>query len=326
MMNVPASNEQPAPTPALSSYSIPTNKIITLPEPGRGDPNDKDLDGLITSLKTIGLLHPITVVQDGDHYNLLAGARRLAAARALDWETIPAMQVHDVDATKQIAIAVLENLDRKQLTPWEEAINCAAAFEILGDIDKLADVIHHSPAWIAGRLQILQWPEDCHNALNQGLLSMSALSHLARISDPTQRTFYLEEAIKNGASATTAAAWARAALADPMGSVPDVPPSSSPDPGKNPARSMPGIPCFVCETTHPLTDLKHFPLCPGCLVLIRDFQNATLPTPPESDPQKHETPQPNEDPGAPGARRDPAAGSRHVQTPPIAALPTPERH
>lgn len=292
------SADRNCPTPFVV---IPTNRVTTIDEPGRGDKTDPDLDGLIKSIQTIGLLHPITVAPDGDHYRLLAGARRLAAMRALDHEDIPAQVVNPDSNQNVVAIAALENLDRKQLTPFQEAIMCAAACDELGGLDVTALAIHRSETWIQARLDILAWPDDCQQALKQERLSMTALKYLSLIEEPGQRAWYLDEAIRNGITASVASAWLRAWRDSQAAGAPLAGTPSPPATGEHTPRPAPQIPCAVCAEHHPLNSIRHLPLCPQCITASTAAADALAQSDPlpvntsadgQTTPEQHKNPPP----------------------------------
>lgn len=258
--------------PSESEYgykTIETNKVTVFADAGRGDANDPSLDGLIRSIEAVGLLHPITVYPDGDHWFCMAGARRLAAVRALGWTHVTAQVREQPDNQGTVAVAALENLDRKDLSPIDEATMCSAALQVLGDIDLVAKSIHRSPNWIQSRLDILGWPGDCLAALQASALSMSAIGPLAAIDNEHVRDYYLTEAVGNGATARQTASWAaawRQSGAQDLGAQPSAD-------SESPVPSVPVCPptgyCLVCRGQHNLNELSHLPLCVDCLDTLR---------------------------------------------------------
>lgn len=102
------------------SVSIRMSKIIVNPAKDRRG-NDTELQDLLDSLSEVGLLHPILVLpaDDEGHHEVLAGHRRLRAARRLGWEEVPA-RIVTLDALRGELAALAENLVRKALAPGEE--------------------------------------------------------------------------------------------------------------------------------------------------------------------------------------------------------------
>ena len=245
--------------------AIPTQLIIATEDVGRGDVHDADLSGLIKSIQTIGLLHPITVRSEGDNYIVLAGNRRLAAVRALEWPTVPCRVLVDPTSTAKIGVTVMENLDRKQLSPWEEAQYCLAGVQALGTIDTLAAAVHRSIAWVRSRLEVVEWPDDCQAALQTGDLSFSALSFLSQIADPEARRYYLCQAVASGITARVAADWVRAWKQSVEAGTPTPPTASLATDAQEQARTPPSGPCFACGDSYNVAQLNHMPICPRCL-------------------------------------------------------------
>ena len=102
-----------------AAASLPTNDLaVAVVDPNPWQPRtilgDDDLAELAGSLKEHGLVQPIVVRAKGDRYQLIAGQRRLAAARTLGWTNVPA-RVLDVDDRQMADIAIVENLQRRDL-------------------------------------------------------------------------------------------------------------------------------------------------------------------------------------------------------------------
>ncbi|MBU1037188.1 ParB/RepB/Spo0J family partition protein [Patescibacteria group bacterium] len=80
----------------------------------------EEMEELVESVKKHGILQPLIVTKAGDDYQLIAGERRLKAAKILELETVPAI-VRDVDNIEKLELALIENLQRQNLNPMEEA-------------------------------------------------------------------------------------------------------------------------------------------------------------------------------------------------------------
>jgi ParB/RepB/Spo0J family partition protein len=258
----------------------PTALILSDPRPGEELLQDDNLDELIRSINTIGLINPITVVPDGDHYQIVTGRRRLQAVRSLEWVIIPAIVWTNRDRTTQFTHEFAENTIRRNLTIWQEALYCDEAARHYPNARAFADAIGRTPAWVANRLDILDWPPDCQHALQTNQLSYSALQPLTHITDDTTRKYYLDEAIKNGCTARTTAAWA--ASANAAAAAHDTPPlvAQIPTQERPPSPTPPGIPCYMCQQSTHLRTVALLPMCPECVTRI----NAALAAPPDPNP------------------------------------------
>ncbi len=143
---------------------------------------EKDsLEQLAQSIKQVGVLQPILVVPIGRRYRIVAGERRFRAARLANLPTIPAI-VKDFDQLEQMEAALIENLQREDLNPVEEAL----ALQALMDQhrytqEKLAQRLGKSRSAIANLLRILTLPEEILSLVRKGDLSAGHARVLAGV-------------------------------------------------------------------------------------------------------------------------------------------------
>lgn len=127
-----------------------------------------DLTELAQSIGEIGVLEPIVVVQRNGHYEAIAGSRRLAASRQAGKRQIPA-RVMSLDEAQQAAAALIENLQRKDLTPLEEAHAYRKYLDLTGVTQKeLGQKIGRAPSTVANALRLLEAPKLVKDALERG--------------------------------------------------------------------------------------------------------------------------------------------------------------
>jgi ParB/RepB/Spo0J family partition protein len=126
------------------------------------------------SIAELGILEPLIVRPKGKGYELVAGERRLTAAKELKLETVPVM-IRDLDDHTARVVMLLENLQREDLQPLEEA---AAIEELLKDTgdggmtqDELAKKLSKSQPWVANRLRLNKAPPEVKKYLEQGKIS-----------------------------------------------------------------------------------------------------------------------------------------------------------
>lgn len=124
------------------------------------------IEELATTISEHGLLQPIVVRKaDGDCYEIIAGERRFRAVKSLGWSAIPAI-VRDMDDDTTAALALIENLQREQLSPIEEAEAYDRLLALNGlTQDALAKSLGKSQSTIANKLRLLKLPEDVKQAL-----------------------------------------------------------------------------------------------------------------------------------------------------------------
>ena len=180
--------------------SIPVAQIIRNPFQPRHEFKTEDLAELQESLKASGLLQPITVRRPPgkDGFELIAGERRLRAARALGWREIPAI-IKDIDDKTLLTLALIENLQRTDLNPIEEGEGYR---RLAGDFaltqQQIAETVGKDRATIANMLRLLQLPEAVRALLQDGHLSMGHAKVLLGLDDESRIVSLAEEIVREG--------------------------------------------------------------------------------------------------------------------------------
>ncbi|MBA7611091.1 Nucleoid occlusion protein [subsurface metagenome] len=248
--------------------NIPVEKINVGNHALRLAAEDEGIDDLAASIHRIGIIVPLVVCPEGDSFILVAGHRRLAAAKQLGLSEVPCC-VREAKGADGVEVSFAENLFRLDLSPVELA---AGIKDVLDketmDMVTLAKVLHRSAHWVNAQLQLLSWPADILGAIHAGWLSVSAASNLALITDETYRDFLLRNAHDSGATARTTAAWLQAFQSMQP---PEVAVQAAPVDGQVRTTPMvPQAPCLSCGEVHRTDELSHVPLCAPCIRAIRD--------------------------------------------------------
>lgn len=130
-----------------------------------------DLTELAASIGQIGVLEPIVVVQRNGHYEAVTGSRRAAASRLAGETRIPA-RIMSMDEATQAAAALIENLQRKDLTPLEEAEAFRKYLQLTGVTQaELGKRVARAPSTIANALRLLEAPKVVKDALAAGTIT-----------------------------------------------------------------------------------------------------------------------------------------------------------
>jgi len=138
---------------------VSINDIIVSDWNPRKDFNPDDLDELKASIKQYGILEPLVVRPQGDKYELVAGERRFRAAKNLNLEVIPVI-IKDLTDTEVHEVMLIENLQRSNLQPLEEAISLETILKQDITQKELAKKLGKSQAWISNRLRLLSAPKN----------------------------------------------------------------------------------------------------------------------------------------------------------------------
>ena len=155
---------------------IPIAHIRPNPFQPRKEFKTEELVELAASLEASGLLQPVTIrrVQNGgeDRYELLVGERRLRAAAHLGWADIPAL-IRDVDDRTALTLALVENLQRSDLNPIEEAVGYAQLMEQFSlTQQQVAQAVGKERSTVANMLRLLNLPAGVQMMVRDGRLSL----------------------------------------------------------------------------------------------------------------------------------------------------------
>jgi len=175
-----------------------------------------------------------------------------------------------------------ENLQRKQLSPLEEAQQLADLLKVATEgVDEIADLTGRSVQWILNRLEILDWPEALQAHIHMGHINLSAASRLARIPDPDLRDLRISQAAEHGCTARTANLWLQDAT------TPQALPTESDNfsSANLPAQQQPQATtiCLLCQEPKLFTEVIPQHVCHPCLTELQRMMNATpIPPPPQA--------------------------------------------
>lgn len=244
--------------------SLPISSIRIGDQLLRHDPNDESIVELAADLTRHGLLQPIGVAKiDTNHYQLLWGGRRLAAAGRIGWKHIPAV-IYDPDEEPVKALALVENLHRQNLTLEEEiaAVNYMHTQDGKSP-DQIAISLSKGRAWVMKRLSFDSFPRDVADALLNDQIPFGAAEVLAGVEDPGVRAYLTNDVRQKNltiAQLKYAVAEVKAHPLEP-GAVDRA--VAAADLAAPPIRLH--LPCEACHTPKPLEELVLIRVCrAGC--------------------------------------------------------------
>ncbi len=168
--------EQPAPQAAPEREVDEVRMLpIRLVDPNREQPrrafDEEALNDLAQSIRAVGVLQPIIVAPNGDRYTIIAGERRYRASRLAELEEIPAI-VRDWDGQTRLEAALIENLQRDDLNPIEEAMGVRRLMDEAGlTQEQAAERLGKSRPAVANLLRLLTLPDAVRQMLIDGKLS-----------------------------------------------------------------------------------------------------------------------------------------------------------
>jgi ParB family chromosome partitioning protein len=151
---------------------LPVDEIRRNEEQPRSRFDDETIRELAASIRTYGVVQPVVVRQlPTGVYQLVAGERRLRAARLAGLELVPAI-IRDVDETGALELALVENLQREDLNPIDEARGYESLMELSGTTQAdIAERVGRDRSTVANSLRLLELPPDVQDMLAEGNLS-----------------------------------------------------------------------------------------------------------------------------------------------------------
>ena len=175
---------EPAPPAAAGVREVEIGRIRPNPAQPRAHFDEEAIADLARSIAERGILQPILLRPDGDNFQLVAGERRWRAAQRAQLHTMPAI-VRDIDDSASAEIALIENVQREDLSAIEEAEGYRKLIDSYGHTqDDVAKLVHKSRSHVANLLRLLDLPDEVRQMLLRGSISMGHARAVATADDP----------------------------------------------------------------------------------------------------------------------------------------------
>ncbi len=180
---------------------IPVDMIESNPYQPRMNFDNEALQELSASIRTLGLIQPITVRRKGtDKYQIISGERRYRASVMAGMDMIPAY-IRDASEQGMLEMAIVENIQRENLDPIEVAMSYQRLMdECRLTQEQMADRVGKKRASVANQLRLLKLPAKVQHDLKVGLVSVGHAKVLLGVEDPAVQEALCEEIVKNGLS------------------------------------------------------------------------------------------------------------------------------
>ena len=166
---------------------LPTAEISPNPNQPRQEFQRSELEELAQSIAQVGVIQPLSVRRTQTGWELIAGERRLRAAQLAGLATVPCLPV-EADGETSALLALVENLQRKDLDVWEEA---AALRQLMERFrltqEEAARRVGKSQSAVANKLRLLKLPEDVIDSLRANRLTERHARALLRLEDPDKQ-------------------------------------------------------------------------------------------------------------------------------------------
>ena len=208
--------------------NAPLHKIVPNPEQPRVQFDKEKLSELAQSIREHGILQPLVVTRKGDGYELIAGERRLQAAKLAGLIEVPVI-IRSADERTKLELAIIENTQRHNLNPIEEAKAYLRLMEEYGlHQEEVAKKMGKSRSLVANTVRLLHLPIEIQRSLIEGKISEGHAKALLGIENPEKQRALFEMILKSGLTVRETEVEARSVSVSPhVRSEASVPPEFS---------------------------------------------------------------------------------------------------
>jgi ParB/RepB/Spo0J family partition protein len=257
------------PPEAQQFQLIPLELIDPPARPIRESFDQEAMEELVQSIRSVGVLQPITVEEHDGRYRIIAGHRRYLAAGRAGLKAIPAL-IRDTRQLSAVAVTAHENAFREDVNPAEEAVYLSQLLEneAGGDVDRLCQITRLSRNYVETRLQLLRGDPDVFEAVRQRRISMAVARELNKVKDRGYRMMYLDAAIRGGATARTVMEWRIQSEAIAAAEPPQLTPAQAPQPEQAPVVTSPR--CIFCDSDDEAWNMDFVPMHRRCRHIFFD--------------------------------------------------------
>jgi ParB family chromosome partitioning protein len=179
---------------------VPVNKVVASPWQPRSNFDAEALSELVQSVQEHGVLQPLLVREVGTKFELIAGERRLRASQAALLKKVPVIVIEASDE-KALEIALIENLQREDLNPIEEAEGYALLLKKFNlTQETIAKQVGKARASVANALRLLELSDGIRKYVAEGLLSVGHAKVLLSVDSDKEKDLLAKRSIKDGLS------------------------------------------------------------------------------------------------------------------------------
>lgn len=162
--------------------------------------NDEELEELANSILNYGIITPLTLRKAGDRYQIIAGERRFRAAKMVGLDKVPAY-IRDVSDDKMLAVALIENIQRQDLNPIEEALSYQRLIDECNlTQETLADQVGKKRSTVTNYLRLLKLPAEIQNGLRDKVITMGHARAIQGVDDEDTQLMLFHETVEQGYS------------------------------------------------------------------------------------------------------------------------------
>ncbi|OQX81069.1 MAG: hypothetical protein B6D56_03375 [Candidatus Omnitrophica bacterium 4484_70.1] len=175
---------------------VAVERLKPSPFQPRQEIDAQELEGLKDSIKEKGLLQPIVVRKRGEEFEIVAGHRRYLAAKSLGINELPAI-IRELTDREVLVFALVENLQRKDLNPMEEAESFKRLHQEFNlNYEEIAQLINKDKTFVANTLRLLKLPSEIQEGLRKGIISRTQARTILSVKDEEKQKTLFYKIIK----------------------------------------------------------------------------------------------------------------------------------
>lgn len=239
---------------------IPLDNIR--PQELQREVSDKGIGELAASIRTMGIIQPLIVAKDGQDLCLIAGQRRLKAARMAGLATVPCILIK-ADHEQALTTSITENIHRESLDPVTEAeMYRYLKLTLRKNNRQIAKMVSKSEAYVSQRINMLDWLPALVHAVKSGTIGFSVGRELARVTEAEHCHYLLHLAAQDGANYRTVRMWVKEwelSKIPRAGMKPE-----QPDDTRDQLERKILMDCWWCGQSGPTSAMSTFIMCPKC--------------------------------------------------------------
>lgn len=176
---------------------IPLAKIVTNPDQPRKYFDEEALQELARSIKRHGIVQPLVVIKSGNQYRIVAGERRFRAANKAGLNEVPAI-VRSMKDLEELEIALIENVQRVDLSPLEQAISIQKLHDQFSlGYDAIAVRLGKATTTVHNIVRLLGLPDNAKEALSSGKITEGHARSILAVKEPSKQKELLNQIIKD---------------------------------------------------------------------------------------------------------------------------------
>jgi len=255
---------------------VPLDQVHDPAAPARSVDGFGDLDDLATSIGQVGVIEPLVVARRDGHLEVVAGHRRLLAARMAGLVSVPCV-IHDSFKAAEEAVMLHENIHRADLNPVDEArFFHRLLARVDGDTDRLADLVRERRDHVESRLELLSGDASVLAALERGEISIGVARELNLYEHQPTMLAHLAAAVAGGSKTKMVEGWRRQANEFhrlQMAQNDQV--TEAPAVVETPAPANPFV-CFFCNSPEHVHTMRQVYIHEPCIGLLRSALGKVL--------------------------------------------------